>query len=248
MGFKLGLILIIACKLSPKYTTGNPYKFIHIVTIACGLFFIVLILFRKTKMRRILAKITKQLKAYRLIPLLIVCAFVVIYCLLITNGILIAYSNNFFILAVLVIVAGLIFTLKISDHRWVRYLISPLVYVVTSTFVASICFAVNHYPVRFATSVIHSYSEICISFSKNHTYRAQFNSIVGGEARYGKYTQNGRVITLDRSFTMGRFRVNNSMMIEDGYYLSNAFLSEEGEPIYGKIPMYNSCEDAGKGG
>lgn len=199
-------------------------------------------------MKQILATILENLKSYRLIPLLIICIFVVVYCLLITQGKLILYSHSLMILAAPIILIGSICTINISSHRLLRSLISSLVYIVTATFIAAICFGVNHYSVRFAAGTVHSYSEVCISFSKNHTYRAQFSSIVGGQVRYGKYTQNGTVITLDKSFTMWRFRVNDSITIENGHYLSNIFLSEEGKPIYGKVPMYNSCEDVGKGG
>ena len=202
-------------------------------------------------MKPYMLKIKRQLKEYKLFPLLTVCFLILTYALLVFNGVLALLINLplILVLFVIFIMIGIIFPLKKSRYRFSRYLVSPLVYLFTTVLVTLFCFSFNNSPTIFATQVIHGYSVICISFRENNTYRIDYSDIIGGDKIvFGKYKKNDTLILLDKSFIMGRFMVNDSIKIEEGKYLKNIFLSKEGKETYRRLNMYKDCESASIGG
>ncbi len=199
---------------------------------------------------KIMKQIVSRIKKHGLYPILLLSIFSVLYCILIINGklSLMLYTPLILLAFGIVSLIGLIFPIKIAHNRFLKYLVSPVIYSLTTASIIFIFLYSNNSPTLFSSGVVHGYSEICICFRKNGTYKIDYQHLVGGPTyKYGKYTKNDTLILLNNPVIMGRFMVRDSMTIE-GIYLKNAFANKNGEYIYRPTQIHENCKEIGKGG
>lgn len=133
--------------------------------------------------REMVSKRKNPLSSCGLFPIMILSLLLVIYCFIIINGTINLYINRAFytIAFTMLFLMGILFPLKIHINGISRYIMSSVTYMVSSALIMFISFSFFSPATIFSSGVVHSYSNICIAFRINGTYKVHYSNVSTGD-------------------------------------------------------------------
>jgi hypothetical protein len=181
----------------------------------------------------------KKCQIFRLLSIILTSIIAGLICYQILQGILnFNYIILFPLFAILSIVS-LIYPVRILKRNIPQFIPSPIVY--TLGIIFSVLIAYSYVNIKDNSSIILSAgymddSSMCIDFRKNGTYKIRYSNILSNSIKYGNYKKHGNLIILNKPVEIGRFKLNDSIIVEENYLINGLLNNYKGEKFV-KMPV-----------